>query len=191
MYNRKHHRVRIRSHAHDEGTTRVRAVRDTCPPSGHHQGPPGQGHRNGPDVAPYIWYPLCNQFSIRLTPTLCDPSKVYIEHFTFKAEWRLKSSLLRQSMVTAGPLNVLLATFRTPATATTSTVPPSASPQPKGTPRWVKLPLSQFRLCQPNPPPPLPTQCSGPRQPPHSTSREWRGSTHWGDCGWGHIWAKC
>ena len=41
------------------------------------------------DVPPYIWYPLCNLFSTAHTPTLRNPSKVYIEYLTIKAELRL------------------------------------------------------------------------------------------------------
>jgi len=46
------------------------------------------------DVPPYIWYPLCNLFSTALAPALRDPSKVYVEYLSIKAERRLVSSVL-------------------------------------------------------------------------------------------------
>jgi len=67
------------------------------------------------DVLPYLWYPLCNLFSTALTPALCDPSKVYVEYLTIKAELPLLSSVLHRSMLVSGPLDVLGAAFRTPA----------------------------------------------------------------------------
>jgi len=67
------------------------------------------------DVPPYIWYPLCNLFSTALAPALRDPSKVYYEYLSIKAEVRILSSVLHRSMVATGPLIVLVAAFRTPA----------------------------------------------------------------------------
>ena len=71
------------------------------------------------DIVPYIWYTLCNLFSTALTPTLPDPSKLYIEYLTIKAEMRLVSSVLHRSMVASQPLNILPSTFRTATTGDT------------------------------------------------------------------------
>jgi len=73
------------------------------------------------DVPRYLWYPLWNLFSTALTPARRVPSTIYVKYLAIKAEMRLVSSVLHRSIVASGPLDALVAAFRTPAHGDTFT----------------------------------------------------------------------